>query len=458
MNNSKIPFGKAIHCTELSSGRSKTGNLEISEYKIDLNLFSYDEHFSLYNENPIFLQTESAKIVSLYGTLEISSGSHNTKDASVHHCAFSSNIAVVGDNKWTWSHRVKRCQFSLPRIDSIFENTKEYKKLKYLSLRSTKWIDPQIFTVSADAFIIRYRYHISYTAEDEFPSKMLPHFEIEFADSVDLEQYYKISEYLCSFFSLALAYPLEPHSFKISDVSRAGWTRRVNRKNYTEDHAVFYSEWKRELPSYGLRTNQIFFIVPDAINTLKACISTWMDRRDEWINATRLMQENLYYQNEFSTERLLNACRWFEQIPITDSEKIISKKHATNIGDAAAIKAIELGYDTTIAKRVSSSLSQMRDETHKERFSRLTKLVEHKFGANLLGDRFIQDLEMGMRYRGIAAHSLFNFKDKEDIDAFRGIYALEILCMLLTIIDLPLNAETIANIRLDSRIQNYRVI
>lgn len=83
----------------------------------------------------------------------------------------------------------------------------------------------------------------------------------------------------------------------------------------------------------------------------------------------------------------------------------------------------------------------MKKESNSERFVRLRQSIAERFGE-AIGVDIIPHLLTAMQYRGRVAHGHFQPADDEDFQAFaKSIYAMEALCYLLTIKDLPMSAE-----------------
>ena len=87
--------------------------------------------------------------------------------------------------------------------------------------------------------------------------------------------------------------------------------------------------------------------------SLGDCLKHWLSRHQKWRNANALMMGCLAMQHEISAERLLAACRWFEEIPNTKGDQSISDTAIADIAKVAAAKAEQLGY-ADLSKRVLS--------------------------------------------------------------------------------------------------------
>lgn len=456
----EFPSNEKVHCLDLSSGHSATGFLKITGTDIGLELHRYDGHFNLNNINPFYVRTEYNDYVSLFGVATAGSGTRSgvseEETLTVHTSELYANIALVGEHKWALDHKVKVSKFSLPFFKETIEDTKEYKNIAYVDGKTR--VKSQIFSISAGSILIRSGCNLSWRVFDDYPTHVEPYLEIEFPKGIELDEQYKTNQYLSSFWSLILGYPVLPKDVVVSDLTQAGLVRAINKGRQLRGYyKVFYRLFEKKPPETRHEPRQVLFYGKRKIHDIKHCLKVWMLRQKEWESSSELMLESLYYSNEISADRLLTACRWFEELPVTGSEQVIGKEDVDKIAEAATTKAEELGYSNSIKKRVKGSVSQLRSETHNERFVRLCGMVIAKFGEKLIDEQFLIDLGYAIRYRGLAAHGLFKIDDhQERHNAYRGMLAMEILCTLLTLLNLPISKKSMQTFKLDERIQQYR--
>lgn len=456
----EFPSNEKVHCLELSSGHSTTGFPKITGTDIGLELYNYDNYFDLDNINPIYVRTEYNNYVSLFGVATAGIGTrygdHEDETLTVYTNELDANIALVGEHKWTSDQKIKVSKFSLPYFKETIEDTSEYKKIASIDRKT--WVKPQIFSISAGSILIRSSCNLSWHRFDDYPTRVEPYLEIEFPKGIELDELYETNRYLSSFLSLVLGYPVLPKDVTVNDLTQAGLVRAVNKGGKLRGYfKVFYRLIQKQPPEIRREPRQVLFYGKQKIYDVKQCLKAWMLRQKEWMTSSELMLESLYYSNEISADRLLTACRWFEELPVTGSEQVISNADANKIADAATAKAEELGYSNSINRRVKGSVSQLKSETHNERFVRLCGMITAKFDETLIDEQFLTDLGYAIKYRGLAAHGLFKFDDhQKSHNAYRGMLAMEILCTLLTLLNLPISEKSVKNFVLDDRIQKYR--
>jgi len=195
----------------------------------------------------------------------------------------------------------------------------------------------------------------------------------------------------------------------------------------------------------------------EELEALKNCLVTWVSRYADWRKASIQMMRCLSLNGEISSDRLLAACKWFEEIPLTQSENIISDKDIQIISKVATVKASELGY-SNISNRISGSLKSIKSEANEDRFVRLVKMVKDKFGLASIDDEIISFLKKALAFRGKVAHGHFSPSDDEDLRIFsKSIHAMEALCFLLTAHDLPIINNSVERIHNNPFIQHYRL-
>jgi hypothetical protein len=158
-----------------------------------------------------------------------------------------------------------------------------------------------------------------------------------------------------------------------------------------------------------------------------------------------------------TSNRLLAACTWFEEIPTTKSLSTIATEDVDAISRAANATALAHGH-TQLESRIRGALKWLSTETHQDQFIRLVNSVTEKFGKGVFRDGVISDLRAAINLRGKAAHGhLSTDDDAAYLSLARATYAMEALCFLLTIRDLPIDEQGIERAGRSPFLQNYRL-
>lgn len=100
------------------------------------------------------------------------------------------------------------------------------------------------------------------------------------------------------------------------------------------------------------------------------CLAKWLERAPEWKTAYGLMMNFLRHKGTIGADRLLAACKCLEQIPDTQSLKVLDDGDIEQVISAAMAKANDLGHGN-LSGRIKSSLQRVGTEDHEARFRRL---------------------------------------------------------------------------------------
>jgi hypothetical protein len=161
-------------------------------------------------------------------------------------------------------------------------------------------------------------------------------------------------------------------------------------------------------------------------------------------------------ENVMSAERLLNACRWFEEIPTTQAQNALSDEDVEMISATATKTAQGLGYPPAIQRRIAGAIKRLKSESSEERFRRLVAMIEEKFGKGILAKDAVAHLKRAIEFRGKAAHGRFSPESDNEFRAFsNSTLAMEAICYLLTALDLPISNTGIARIGYNPLVRNY---
>jgi hypothetical protein len=155
-------------------------------------------------------------------------------------------------------------------------------------------------------------------------------------------------------------------------------------------------------------------------------------------------------------DRLLTACNWFAEIPLTRTQEAIAGEHIQLIAQAAAQKGSELGYEA-IKSRIAGAVKSIRTESNEDRFSRLLNTVKQKFGPGVVDHAFLTHLKRALELRGKSAHGHFSPADDAEFRVFvKSVCAMEALCFLLTARDLPITAAGVERAQSNPFLRDYR--
>jgi len=448
-----------IHCMELMTGRNLTGFFSLRDDHIGATLYSYDDPFHVETEAPIHLCAANNEIISLHSNVAKSSGEHSrlsTPARTTYQQEIISNIAVTGHDAWTDKDRVKRATFEIKHSDRLLRHKKKFDSL--VSSRHPEKDAWQTLKERSGGFTIEVNHSTSYKGGSKTPDRVWTRFTIDFDAPATIHDFTNPVCDLYHFISFGFGAHLPPSEFHIDRMSYDEMEAAMEEQAYPGDHEVHYVWPQADIDSSELWLGGSPVIAWDdeELAAFCACLVVWMERSANWRKSYALMEACLKKKNEISPARLINACRWLEEIPLTIEEQTISDADIKTISTAASQAAKDLGIEEEICHRIQGSVRWLKKETREERFLRLVKKVQHKFGPKCLPETAVQDLKRAFGFRGKTAHGHYVPKDESEFRAFtRSIAALESLCLLLTAYDLPINDAGIERMKHTPLIRDY---
>lgn len=457
----KIEIGKPLHCVELVTGESLTGTVLISEDELRADIYSYTGHFHIKGEQPVFLQTERNDIVSLHSNVTTIAGTTSRNIPPLRETRrqeILSNVAVVGHDPWTAEDGVKRASFEVKHTKQLMHHERKVKAIGRARFPTDEHLT--IFDDTTQGMRVWAWYGATYGIEFEGPTELWTTFGLEFDEPRTIRDYIGcVSDYV-NFLSFCFGVPLKPSAIRIDRLSAAQATEAVHKHEYPGDHNVHYIWPEAEVDNRDLWVggSPVRCWDDDELASFRKCLGVWMSRAATWRRPNALMMTSFGLKNVVSSERLLNACRWFEEIPIARAQPVLSGSDIDAIAAIATARALELGHDTAIGERVAGAIRWIRSETAEQQFTRLVGMVEHKFGKGVMPDEAVEHLKRAINFRGKSAHGHFNPESDAQFHAFsKSTRAMESLCYLLTALELPISEEGLSRIGSNSVLRDYRM-
>lgn len=457
----KIEGGKPVHCVEMVTGKNLTGTLVLSDERIRAQIYSYTEFFYIEGEQPIILQAETNDIVSLHSNLTTVPGTTSRTIEplrTTYRQEITSYLAVVGHDPWTAEDKVKRVTFNVKHSKNLMRH-----KAKMKEIGRSKYPEEDhltIFTDTVEGMTLKAWYAATYGMEFDAPKELWPVFEIEFDEPRSIGDYaVHVSDYV-SFISFCFGVNLKPSAIRVDRLSSEEMKTALESGTYLGDHEVHYVWPEAEIDTRNLwvGVSPVRSWDDKELGSLRACLVVWMNRATEWKKSNTLMMTSFGLKSAISAERLINACRWLEDIPIARTQSAVSKEDIETISATAAKKAHELGYPPTIRERIAGAIRWVKDESAEERFTRLVAMIEKKFGNGILSKDVVSHLRRAIHFRGRVAHSHFNHESDAEFRAFhKSICSVEALCYLLTALDLPIAEAGRQRIGCNPLIQDYHL-
>ncbi|WP_342237161.1 hypothetical protein [Inquilinus sp. OTU3971] len=275
---------------------------------------------------------------------------------------------------------------------------------------------------------------------------------------MSIREYIELVSNYIDFISFCVGAKLTPQDIHIDRLSRAEEVAAVERQTYRGDYSVFYVWPEAEIDARDLWVggSPVRAWDEEELSGLRACLLAWMGRVNVWKKSYAMMTGSFALRNTVSTERLINACRWFEEIPIASAQSALSDAHMDAIANAATECAEKLGHPSAIRERITGAISRIKAESAEAHFTRLVTMIEKAFGKSILPQNAVLHLRRAIHLRGKSAHKHFDPKSDEEFRAFtKSILAMEAVCYLLTALDLPMLEMGKERMRHNALVKDY---
>ena len=462
INDFEIKFSDSFLCTELTSGKKYSGKFQFGNDGITTTLVSFDGPISVKPESPIILITEKLYVISLYdnftGHWENRFGNVG-RSRTAHIETIVSNFAVVGDDEWAADNRVKRVGFGVRNTMPLLWN---HEKVARLSMARVQGADEKddwlLLNFKANGMAVRLYYTAQYGQWSNEPREVEPCFELEFDEAVQLGKHMDPVRQVVAFCSMALGVPFIPSNIRISRLSLVEFLDNVSTRRPTKDHRILYRWFEFEVDPSEIRMygSPVDAHNQNGLDNLGECLRVWLERGAEWRDAYELMIGAFVRRKEFGADRLLNACKWFEVLPNSRANQVVDTETIQAIAIAAIETAKERGIKG-INDRISGSIRSIGQENRDQLFRRLIDLAWQAAPLPYPLNEMVSDLKNSQKLRGKAAHGNLDFDDIDgDKRIMRYTDALEALCLLMTLRDLPVTDDGRQKVNSHRIVESYR--
>lgn len=443
MSRETIEKGRRYFCREETTGKGLSGMFHIDDDDIVAQLFVFDEPLVSLFDDLLVVRLEDNRIASLHNNITNGPTSHyqNIKGVRSSSTRVLSNIVVVGEDPWQPGDPIRRVEFSIEHAEDLLHHSDKFDAIADAEFGDMPEVT--LFRMPVDGMTIKVWYPATGFMRFKRPTEIGVRYGIEFDEPRDLNTYIKDVLRVVRFVSAAMGHQFVPSGIRISRLTLAEFTAAVEARSGYEDHGVHYI-WPVEAPERSLWVGKAFAHVRDDAHLAEflECLRCWIERDAAWNAATNIMMNAFKLQTTMSGERLLNACTWLEEIPGADSEMAVSDEDIAAIAAVAAAEAEKRGHRDYVSRIAGVIRGQLKKESNAERFARLRNAIADRYGDKVLPDTVIPHLKTAMEYRGRIAHGHFEPDDEADYQAFaKSVYAMEALCYLLTIKDLPISEE-----------------
>lgn len=454
-----------FHCQEI--GGTRSGIIDIHEHSVELYFVGYGDHVHIPPEETIHVVQETGMVTSLHfnamGRLSTKSVSDRIFPQSredhrlLYQSGIFSNLTLLGSEAWGADEKVKRISFDADGTKRVMRHTQKVRALNQSLISGTR--DSILFSLDIDGMTLHSGYVGEYDFSTEGVSSYRPNYLIEFHQGCDLRNVRReISKYL-SFLSFTVGACLSPSNVRLSRLLITEIDRALKTGDYSGESDVLWN-WPAEDHSgqrLAFHGAPFLAVDDDELASLVAGLREWVKRADKWGAVYSCLTDSLSYSQEISGNRLLAACRWFEELPNAGT---------TRTGDEATIHAMVSAATRAaqckglfgIESRIRGGLRRIGEETTRARMSRLVSTCADHFDAGNLLDGMVEQLVEVPGFRGRTAHGHFVPQDEVEWRRFnKTTLALESLCVLLTALELPMTKEGRSRILSYPILEEYRL-
>lgn len=456
----KVELNHRYLCREEATEDRVHGSFEITDADMKLSLLSFDKFFFLNDFPSVPVRLENNNYITMFRNIYGGPGRSwcdGDPPREAYTQTISANIVVAGPEPWPVGGSIRHAEFNIPMAGSLLKHDDTYDALA----RAEMWDmpDSRVLEITLGNVCVWIGYSVRGHGTDRTATRISPGIAIDFLDSRSLDDYLPTVYSIVRFFSAALCLRLRPHDTEIRAQTREEYGAAVQAQEPVHTFEVHYlSPHDEGLEGERAELHGSFALsFSDAQrDNLTACLRAWLERDEEWSNATALMMGSLKLKDEISAERMLAAFKWLEEIPTAVQLRPINTDHVDTIAGRAAEAATELGYQDWL-ERIRGSLRVLRFESHRDRFARLVATLRDRFGADIVDDEIVDHLVRATAFRGRIAHGHFEPDNEEEFSAFmKANAALEGLNYLLMLRDLPIAESAIERIRSSRILVQYR--
>ncbi|MBU2978913.1 hypothetical protein [Alteromonas sp. C1M14] len=426
-------------CREKSSGKNFPATFDTRNNDICAEVYNWEEFYS-FDNGELILEDTNVNFISLHNCI-ISPSAICRSGKRYNKNIVHSDSAVIGPSPWGISDKIKRIHFSIDEALELFSNGNIL--IDFVHKYRNGDFNSSLFSIAVSGYKITF--NISFGINSDLnvdPIIKGINCCVEFNEPINLEDIHNGIWCVLSFVTLCLGNTILPKNVSISRCTYDKWNEHIEQ-NYQEDFKLSMHEVMWVDQRFGERFKQSRMALyrvntEDEMDLFAAALKVWVQLTDtDWGDASRHMHRTLSLnQNHFTSERALNAFRWLESIPTFLPKKLGRDNVIDDLVNLVIEKTSE--YDFIQDRgRINGLLSKLNYETFRKQIDRTIQELSLEFPlldtipsitAHLINSRLV---------RAKAAHGLLDWKVKDKIDPFKSVIALETLCFLLTMKELP---------------------
>jgi hypothetical protein len=260
-----------------------------------------------------------------------------------------------------------------------------------------------------------------------------------------------------AFFEISLGQGSRMHGVTVRSVSEKDVLRALEESNFRERPDFEVRTATGEFDHSREVTHVAYVLFPvyeeEHRTATAAALKAWLDRRQQWRVAYDLASDYLGGPDIYGREKLLRLMAWFEAIPTYRGGSELSETALAKL--RRAVRSLpEFESSGVTIQRLSQVLGELKRRPLKERLSEAVGRVREAFGEYAVPPETEADCHRAVDFRNDAAHGEGHEADRDFEEFFRAIEAVELVCCLSMLVDIPVLKE-----RIGSRghpLQSYR--
>jgi hypothetical protein len=204
---------------------------------------------------------------------------------------------------------------------------------------------------------LRVLYATDYSFRRDAVTVIRPYFELEFRDPQPLSSYLGHVQTVVTFMSLVTGRHLRSSNIHISPRNRADLSAALDEGGAPQLFAAYYLRPPATEPAQDTYAGTRSFCArdDDNRNALQLALQKWMTRAPEWEHANNLMMHALEAAHRLTPERIVNACRWLEELPDAEAQVAIPQATLEKIITAANKEALSIGHN--LQNRITGAIN-----------------------------------------------------------------------------------------------------
>lgn len=449
MGQREIEIGDAIACRDEATGQS--GVLHVEADRVWVEFVGFGKRPEVDSNSSICLHTAKGWVVSLFRNVDVSSVMpfwRRSEVATVYEQRIVANLAIAGVTEWRLGDKARSVTFRMGAGCDFLWPTDRAREIAQVSIDAMP--DRTVFISDVAGGRISMELALE---EDPLRNKWTPTepwLTLHFDDGAEPDECIARVYYLVSMFSL-----LTWRDLQVEEIA----LRHTSAQPNTPMHRVVLAGTERTSVA---RSGKLVPISADsevAREALKAALRIWLDRQSVWDSATGLMLAALRRFRNVSAERALDACRWHEVLESVAPDSKGKAPAGMEEVVAAALKVAQEKELTPYLDWINSLLRGVKGVPRRDRFKHLTERINAHFDTALFDEEAVTMIMRAYKARNKTGHGAMGpLADRDAQQLWADTMALESLCALRMLTDLPIPPEGLQWLRMHPLVHAFQQI